>query len=171
MDGFYCDYWCWRGKNNFFGCAESYEEAKSAIEMMRPLSSGNTIYFWENLGEITVLSLVCKTDEARKFCCSWLGRIIRDGEQNRDMLSALRSASPEARRRLRGGVCIYAECHGKLPEPMTAEFVTAARLIKRTTGEVLSAVKNSRCCGSLPPKSAVSWPGQGHLAMKESSLL
>jgi len=77
-------------KNNFFGCAESYEEAKSAIEMMRPLSGGNTLYFWENLGAITVLSLVCKTDEARKFCCSRLGRIIRDGEQNRDMLSTLR---------------------------------------------------------------------------------
>jgi len=47
---------------------------------------------------------------------------------------------------MRCGVCIYAECHGKLPEPMTAELVTAARLIKRTTGEAIQALVIAENC-------------------------
>lgn len=76
-------------KNDFFGCAESYKEAKRSIEMMRPLSGGGNIYFWEDLGLFTILSLVCKTKEAHKFCHSKLNGIMRDREQNKELLSTL----------------------------------------------------------------------------------
>lgn len=76
-------------KNDFLGCAASYKEAKRSIEMMRPFSGGSNVYFWEDLGLFTILSLVCKTKEAHKFCHSKLNGVTSDLEQNKELLSTL----------------------------------------------------------------------------------
>ena len=62
-------------KKDFFGLGESYEEARRAIEMMRPLSGGGSLYAWNELGVFTVLAGVARSSEARKFFASRLGKL------------------------------------------------------------------------------------------------
>ena len=69
---------CGDEKPDFMGCEESYEEARKAIEMMRPSCGGDSVYFWENLGVLTVLSSVAAGPEARKFCMRRLGGLKGD---------------------------------------------------------------------------------------------
>lgn len=69
---------CGDEKPDFMGCEESYEEARKAIEMMRPSCGGDSVYFWENLGVLTVLSSVASGPEARKFCMRRLGGLKGD---------------------------------------------------------------------------------------------
>ena len=77
-------------KADFFGVSESYEEARRAIEMMRPLTGGNSLYSWDQLGVFTVLAVAAKSAEARKFCTARLGKLMgRDKEKHRDLLDTL----------------------------------------------------------------------------------
>lgn len=76
-------------KPDFLRIAESYEDARRSIELMRPLVGGDNLYFWEELGVFTVLSPLCGTDEAHKFCRSRLGALLEDSERSRELLSTL----------------------------------------------------------------------------------
>ena len=82
-------------KKDFFGCGESYDEARRAIEMMRPLSGGDSLYFWDELGVFTVLSVVCKTEEARKFCSSRMHRLLQDHTQNKELIVTLHALAAQ----------------------------------------------------------------------------
>ncbi|MDO4786789.1 MAG: PucR family transcriptional regulator ligand-binding domain-containing protein [Fretibacterium sp.] len=66
---------CGDEKPDFMGCEESYEEARKAIEMMRPSCGGDALYFWEELGILTVLAPLVGSREARKFCLRRLGAL------------------------------------------------------------------------------------------------
>lgn len=76
-------------KPGFLGAAESYDDARRAIALMRPLSEGGGLHFWEELGVFTILSPLCGTDEARKFCRSRLGPLREDSERNRELIITL----------------------------------------------------------------------------------
>lgn len=45
------------------------------------------------------------------------------------------------------GICVYAECDGTVPNPATAELVTAARSVAATTGEPVQALVIAEHCG------------------------
>lgn len=78
-------------KKDFFDVWESYEEARRAIEMMRPLSGGDALYIWDELGIFTVLAVAARSEEAGKFCASRLGRLAaQDRERHGDLLETLR---------------------------------------------------------------------------------
>ncbi len=81
---------CGDEKPDFMGCEESYEEARKAIEMMRPSCGGDAIYFWEELGVLPVLSSVAGGVEARKFCMRRLGRLKEDEQLFRTLQALVR---------------------------------------------------------------------------------
>jgi len=72
-------------KRDFFGVAESYDEARNAIEMMRPLKGPDGFYVWDEMGIFTVLAPVAKTEDTRKFLLSRLGKLM----ENHDLLHTL----------------------------------------------------------------------------------
>jgi purine catabolism regulator len=61
-------------KKDFYGIKESYEEARRAIEMMRPLNDDG-IYVWDEMGILTILAPVADSKEAERFFSSRLGRL------------------------------------------------------------------------------------------------
>jgi purine catabolism regulator len=63
-------------KNDFFGVAESYNEARGAIEMMRPLNGSGGFHVWDEMGVLTVLAPAAQSEEARKFLISRLGKLL-----------------------------------------------------------------------------------------------
>ena len=65
-------------KRDFLGLSESYDEARRAIEMMRPSVNGGGFYLWDEMGVLTVLASVSGSEEARKFCLSRLGALVGD---------------------------------------------------------------------------------------------
>ena len=79
---------CGDEKPDFMGCEESYEEARKAIEIMRPFCGGNALYFWEELGVLTILSPIADSLEARKFCMRRLG-VLKEDAQLFETLQAL----------------------------------------------------------------------------------
>jgi purine catabolism regulator len=72
-------------KRDFFGVAESYEEARQAIEMMRPINGGGQILVWDEMGVLTVLAPIAKSKETLNFLNSRLGKLMKD----RDLLHTL----------------------------------------------------------------------------------
>jgi purine catabolism regulator len=65
-------------KHNFFSLRESYDEARRAIEMMRPSAGNGGFHLWDEMGVLTVLALVSSSEEARKFSLSRLGKLMKD---------------------------------------------------------------------------------------------
>lgn len=77
-------------KKNFFGCSESYEEARKAIEMMRPSKGGNALYFWEDLGILTILANIRDSLETRRFCEARLARLFEEnGKKHGELIDTL----------------------------------------------------------------------------------
>jgi purine catabolism regulator len=65
-------------KHNFFGLSESYDEARRAIGLMRPSTGEGGLYFWDEMGILTVLASVSDSGEAKNFCLSRLGGLAGD---------------------------------------------------------------------------------------------
>jgi purine catabolism regulator len=65
-------------KHDFFDLSESYDEARRAIEMMRPSTGDGGFHLWDEMGVFTVLASVSGSEEARKFCLSRLGELMGD---------------------------------------------------------------------------------------------
>jgi len=72
-------------KRDFFGVAESYEEARKAIELMRPLKGSGGFYVWDEMGIFTILAPVAQSAEAKKF----LSRRLEKLTQSQDLLHTL----------------------------------------------------------------------------------
>jgi purine catabolism regulator len=65
-------------KHDFFNLSESYDEARRAIEMMRPSTGDGGFHLWDEMGVLTVLASVSGSEEAKKFCLSRLGELAKD---------------------------------------------------------------------------------------------
>ncbi|GHV42124.1 hypothetical protein FACS1894187_24200 [Synergistales bacterium] len=65
-------------KRDFFGASESYNEARRAIEIMRPSIGSGHIHIWDEMGVLTVLASVADSEEAQKFFVSRLGKLTGD---------------------------------------------------------------------------------------------
>jgi purine catabolism regulator len=67
-------------KQDFFSVSESYYEARRSIEIMRPLRGSSGIHIWDAMGIFTVLAPIARSEEARKFLASRLGKLMEAGE-------------------------------------------------------------------------------------------
>ncbi|MDR1379740.1 MAG: PucR family transcriptional regulator ligand-binding domain-containing protein [Synergistaceae bacterium] len=65
-------------KNDFFGLSESYNEARRAIELMRPSAGEGGFHLWDEMGILTIIASVSNSEEAKKFCLSRLGGLAED---------------------------------------------------------------------------------------------
>ena len=73
-------------KESCFLCHESYDEAREAINTIRPIMGGDREVYWGRMGMYSVLASISRSTESERFYMSQLGPLITMKDEGRSEL-------------------------------------------------------------------------------------